>query len=145
MLQLDLLDISALAPAAIIEVLDCITIYTSSSSSLMSIAPGYEIPGVMGNQGMRSRSLHAFHCCLSKHHTFLLLGEAPSAGGISILLAGSTASSLSFWQHTHTYIILSLSHQKISTPSRLKSENLNDTERSFTAPLTTRQTIISSS
>ena len=67
MLQVDLLDISALAPAAIIEVLDPETLHTClRPPSLMSSTPGYEIPGVMGNQGMPSSRLSAVRCCLGK-------------------------------------------------------------------------------
>ena len=67
MLQPDLLDISALAPAAIIEVLDSGTHNIClRPPSLMSITQGYEIPGVTGNRGMPSSNLSAVLCCLWK-------------------------------------------------------------------------------
>ena len=67
MLQLDLLDISALAPAAIIEVLNLETLYTYlHPPTHMSITLGYEIPGVTGYQGSLSSGLFAVHGCLGE-------------------------------------------------------------------------------
>ena len=67
MLPPDLLDISAPAHAAIIDVHDFETINTCPRPpSLMSITPGYEISGVMGDQSMPSSGLSAVHCCLGK-------------------------------------------------------------------------------
>ena len=67
MLQLDLLDISALAPAAITEVLYFETLYIYlHPPTHMSITLGYEIPGVTGYQGSPSSGLFVVHGCLGK-------------------------------------------------------------------------------
>ena len=68
MLQLDLLDINALAPAAIIEVSAFEILYTYlRPPTLISITPGYEIPGVIGDQSRSSASLYAVHYYRGKH------------------------------------------------------------------------------
>ena len=68
MLQLDLLDINALAPAAIIEVPCFEVLYKYlRPPTLISIAPGYEIPGVIRDQTRSSGSLYAVQYYRGKH------------------------------------------------------------------------------